>query len=321
MSSKIIAEFTTIDEQIEILKNRHLLFNDESITKDLLQIYGYYNVINGYKEPYVYLTDNKEEFYKDGTSFEQIYSLFHLDSELRYSILTSMLSLEEHLRSVTSYVIGEHFGSDESIYLKRENYKDRAVANQKFSLDSILKTMHQALYSQRYPILYHRQKYNNVPPWILVKGIYMNTLINFIRFQKKSIKEEMIQIMYGLHPEFAALDSVKELFMSTLFIALDYRNMAAHGGRTYNFAPHSRLRLNKALLEELSSILDCSAIKEETCNISQLFYLLRLFRLETLHANILDTLNKEVTRHCNLFPNDITHIQNSTGLIFDITTC
>lgn len=146
MSSKIIAEFTTIDEQIEILKNRHLLFNDESIAKDLLQIY----------------------------------SLFHLDSELRYSVLTSMLSLEEHLRSVTSYVIGEHFGSDESIYLKRENYKDRAVANQKFSLDSILKTMHQALYSQRYPILYHRQKYNNVPPWILVKGIYMNTLINFI---------------------------------------------------------------------------------------------------------------------------------------------
>ena len=42
MSSKIIAEFTTIDEQIEILKNRHLLFNDESIAKDLLQIYGYY---------------------------------------------------------------------------------------------------------------------------------------------------------------------------------------------------------------------------------------------------------------------------------------
>lgn len=318
MSDKTIAEFTTINEQIEILKRRNLLFDNENFAKDILQIYGYYNLINGYKEPYVYLDDNKNEFYKEGTYFEQIYSLFHLDAKLRFSVLTSMLSLEEHLRSITSYVIGEHFGADDSEYLKRENYKDRAVANRNFSLDSILNTMQQALYSNKNPILYHRQKYNNVPPWILVKGIYMNTLVNFIRFQRKDVKEEMLQIMYGIPHEVAALNSVKELFMNTLFIALDYRNMSAHGGRTYNFAPNLKLRLNNSLIKELSTVLDCSSLTQETCNVNQLLRLLRLFRLEKLHLNIEITLNDEVTRHCNIFPSDIAHIQNSTGLSFEV---
>ena len=318
MPQKIVAEFTTIDEQIEILKQRHLLFTNEQEAKEVLQTYGYYNLINGYKEPYVYLDENGKEFYKDGVYFEQIYSLFQLDSKLRYSILTSMLALEEHLRSVTSYVIGEHFSSDDEKYLKKENYKDRSVTNKAFSLDSILKTMQQALQSNRNPIMYHRQKYNNVPPWILLKGIYMNTLINFIRFQKKHVKEEMLQIVYGITPQTAALDSVKELFMSTLFISLDYRNMAAHGGRTYNFAPKSKLRLNDSFRAELSTAIDDVQSLQETCDINQLLRLLHLFKLERLSANILETLEDEVTRHCRQYPEDITHIENSTGLLFDI---
>ena len=146
----------------------------------------------------------------------------------------------------------------------------------------------------------------------------MNTLVNFIRFQRKDVKEEMLQIMYGIPHEVAALNSVKELFMNTLFIALDYRNMSAHGGRTYNFAPNLKLRLNNSLIKELSTVLDCSSLTQETCNVNQLLRLLRLFRLEKLHLNIEITLNDEVTRHCNIFPSDIAHIQNSTGLSFEV---
>ena len=60
MNDKIIANFTTTDEQIEILKRRGLIFNDEIIAKELLQIYGYYNLINGYKDPYVSIIDGEE---------------------------------------------------------------------------------------------------------------------------------------------------------------------------------------------------------------------------------------------------------------------
>lgn len=315
MNDKIIANFTTTDEQIEILKRRGLIFNDEIIAKELLQIYGYYNLINGYKDPYVSIIDG-EEFYKEGIYFEQILSLFILDAHLRYSILSSMLLLEEHLRSVTSYVIGEHFGSNDMIYLRKENYKDRHVSNPAFSLDTILSTMKKALRSSKDPIRYHREKYHNVPPWILVKGLYMNTLINFIRFQKKEVKEELIQTVYGIDAKSASLDSVKELFSSTLFLALDYRNMAAHGGRTYNFCPKTKLRLNEKLLSELQGVLADPSVLQPSCNLNQLLYLLSLFKFKNISLGIENALNTEASRHFSSSPNDFDYISQATGLFF-----
>ncbi|MEB3365020.1 hypothetical protein SDC49_20185 [Lactobacillus sp. R2/2] len=44
--------FTNIDEQINILKNRYLHFENEEIAKAILRRYGYYEIINGYKSPF-----------------------------------------------------------------------------------------------------------------------------------------------------------------------------------------------------------------------------------------------------------------------------
>lgn len=319
MPDRKIVKFTNINEQINILSKRNMKFDNVDFAKNMLFVYGYYNIINGYKEPYVQMIDGKE-YYADGVTFERLFSLFTLDSNFRTAILTSTLSLEEHLRSVTSYVIGKNFGSDHEKYLLRENYKDRLAANPRFSLDSILETMNQAVNSKKDPIKYHRETYGNVPPWILVKGLYMNTLVNFIKFQNKDSKEEMIQAVYGISKETASLDSVKELFVNTLFVSLDYRNMAAHGGRAYNFHPKTRLRINRKFLSELSHVIAGPNELHEYCDISQFLYLLKLFRLNSISQPLEDTLNSEVTRHCRMYPEDIDYISSTTGLSFDVLT-
>lgn len=56
--------FTTFEEQINILKNRNLKFTSEESALTALKRYGYYNIINGYKDPYVDIIDDKEH-YKD----------------------------------------------------------------------------------------------------------------------------------------------------------------------------------------------------------------------------------------------------------------
>lgn len=42
--------FKTLDEQIDILKNRGLMIDDESKTKKILCFTNYYNVINCYSK-------------------------------------------------------------------------------------------------------------------------------------------------------------------------------------------------------------------------------------------------------------------------------
>ena len=82
--------YSTPEKQIQKLKLKNLIFEDEDFAKAKLAEYGYYNIINSYKAPYMTIVNGKKE-YISGTSFEQIYSLFTLDHNLRNSIMSAML--------------------------------------------------------------------------------------------------------------------------------------------------------------------------------------------------------------------------------------
>ena len=49
--SSILKKPTTIEEQIELLKNREVVIEDENFAKKFLRIYNYY-FVTGYLHPY-----------------------------------------------------------------------------------------------------------------------------------------------------------------------------------------------------------------------------------------------------------------------------
>ncbi|MGQ7578781.1 Abi family protein, partial [Streptococcus suis] len=57
--------FKTLDEQLAILEARGLVFSDKENAKKKLSFYGYYEIINGYKdfllEKKQKITDHQEE--------------------------------------------------------------------------------------------------------------------------------------------------------------------------------------------------------------------------------------------------------------------
>ena len=109
--------FTTSCDQLDLLQKKQLVINDKKLSYDHLETYGYYNIINSYKDPYIHI-ENGEKIYNKDISFEQIFSLFTLDHNLRNAIMAAMLDLEEHLRAVTAEVIAASFGTDHHSYLK-----------------------------------------------------------------------------------------------------------------------------------------------------------------------------------------------------------
>lgn len=151
--------YSTPEEQIQKLKLKNLIFEDEDFAKAKLAEYGYYNIINSYKAPYMTIVNGKKE-YISGTSFEQIYSLFTLDHNLRNSIMSAMLDFEEHLRAATAEVIARNWGTDHNEYLKWEHYRDRSTVKERFSLRGILGTLRQNIMSGKDPIKYYRENYD-----------------------------------------------------------------------------------------------------------------------------------------------------------------
>lgn len=94
------------------------------------------------------------------------------------------------------------------------------------------------------------------------------------------------------------------LMMDTMFICLEYRNLAAHGGRIYNYTCNSKLRF-------------IDTTQNNIVGFSQLLFILRLLDYQTPFDHLNDALSQQINRHCNLYPEDTTYLAQILNI--DIT--
>ena len=222
--------------------------------------------------------------------------------------MSAMLDLEEHLKAVVADVIASSFGTNQSDYLKWTNYRDRKVKHHRFSLQGILSTLNGNLLSDKDPIRYYREKYGIVPPWILLKGTYFSTLVNFIHLFKAEQKELLIQKLYGCAPNTKKKKKVKTLFSNTLSICLEYRNLAAHGGRVYNYMS----KLNDVITYDpiFDNISPTAKYLSYRYGLSKLLLLLEFFSYQKPLELLKLSVFREINEHLSSFPEDINLLED-----------
>lgn len=292
-------QHSTPKQQITKLKSQNLEITNEKFAEAQLLKYGYSNLIKSYREPYTYIKDGRK-IYRTGVTFEQIHSLYMLDKNLRNSVMAAMLDLEEHIKEVAADVVSNSFGVHQDNYLNFRNYRDRNTSKVRFSLKNILKTMRDTLNTDKNPIAHYNRVHNTVPPWILFKSIYFSTMINFIKLFKPKEQLQMVKRLYNTHEFELSNNSLRMLMIDTLFIALEYRNIAAHGGRTYNYTCNSALRSNQ--------IFSSSDTNGTFFGFSDFLVLLKMLKYQEPYIRLAQTLSDEVNRHCNHFPQDVTYL-------------
>ena len=77
MTNKI---FKTVDEQIDILRHKGLIINDEEKTREILFRENYF-FISGYR--HMFVMPGKPDKFMPGTTFEELYAVFVFDRKLR----------------------------------------------------------------------------------------------------------------------------------------------------------------------------------------------------------------------------------------------
>lgn len=291
-------EYTTVEQQIEKLKSQNLMILDENLAKLNLQAFGYTNLIKGYREPYIVRSNGKIS-YRSGVTFDQICSLYIFDKNLRNSVMASMQDLEEHIKETAADVVAKSFGTHQDDYLKYRNYQNKGKRKYRFSLPGILDVMKNSLETDKEPINHYMQAYGSVPPWILFKSVYFSTITNFIDLFKFPEKQKMIEHLYPNNKYNLSPNSLVKLMMDTLYICMDYRNISAHGGRVYNYNSDRRLRTDEIFGENAQFDLK---------GFAKLLFLLDLFNYNSPARRLRSTLNNELSRHCNHFPQDVTYL-------------
>lgn len=237
--------FKTIDEQIHILKDgRNLTINNVEAAKDILQRYGYYEIINGYKTPFLIDPNDDDKGYKETASFEHIFDLYKLDRDIRKDLLESLEYFEQTFKQALAYSVAKLISDDQSRYTATSHYNTgkthhgrhgRGVFNDR---DRLLRKFNKLINSNKQPFKHYREDHHNIPPWIMIKGMTFGEVIYWYRLSKPEIRFHVISELLGIDSTILrALNSdfkISQMIGDLLGLYLSYRNLTAHGGRVYN---------------------------------------------------------------------------------------
>lgn len=217
-----VKQFKTIEEQIEILKDKGLIINDYDKTKSILLRENYF-FINGYR--HIFMKDGENKRFIDGATFDELYALFSFDRNLRNIMFKYLLIVENNLKSIFSYHLSSKYGYKEKDYLKMSNF-DTNISKHRQVADVINKMKRQIRVNakQHTATLHYLTNYGYIPMWILVKVLSFGILSELYNILKHEDKIEIAKY-YGINEEDLSI---------FLPIMSNYRNLCAHEDILYN---------------------------------------------------------------------------------------
>lgn len=217
--------FYTYQQQIEHLKSKKLMIENEALALRYLKQYSYYSLISAYKDIFKI---EKNGNYKSGATFEKIISLYNFDSYLRHFFLEQIIKIENHIKSLYSYAFCELYGDKQADYMNANNYN---YAQYQDEVNIFVNKVGYLLNKKdRHScISYNMEKYHSVPLWVLIHVLTLGNLSKMFEFSHQQLQSKIAR-------EF---DCVYEVHLTSMLNVLSkFRNVCAHAERLYNY--HTR---------------------------------------------------------------------------------
>lgn len=212
----MIKTFKTIDEQVEILKSKGLVFDDIGYAEDVLLRENYF-FISGYR--HLFLKSPKDRMFIPGTNFKEIYAMFNFDRQIRNIFFKNILIVENNAKSIMSYVLSQKYGIKEKNYLNPSNF-DRSSDKARQVNDLLKKIKRQIRINggQHSATMHYMSNYGYVPLWVVVKVLSFGLISELFTILKYEDQKSVCEI-YGI--------SVNSLLVYLPILA-NFRNLCAH---------------------------------------------------------------------------------------------
>ncbi len=208
--------FKTLDEQVEILKNKGLVIENYDYAKEILLRENYF-FLNGYRHLFMKSSDNS--MYIPGTKIEELYSLFLFDRRLRSIFFKNILIVENNVKSIISYQLSKKYGYKEKDYLNPNNFVNNGAKRRQVSdLISKMKRQIKTNATQHAATQHYVNNYGYIPLWVLVKVLSFGIVSELFSVLKKEDQYEIVDLY----------DLDIDVFSNYLVILSNYRNLCAH---------------------------------------------------------------------------------------------
>lgn len=214
--------FKTLDEQIDILKNRGLIISDVEKAKNILFRENYF-FINGYR--HLFQRPNIDNEFIAGTTFDELYGTFVFDRNIRNIMFKYILIIENNMKSIISYYLSRKYGFKEKEYLNPKNFnQDSIKVRQVYDVLNKVKRQIRVNGSQHAATSHYISNYGYIPLWILVKVLSFGIVSELYGILKPEDQLTIAKV-YNLDPE---------TLITYLQLLSNFRNLCAHEDILYD---------------------------------------------------------------------------------------
>jgi abortive infection bacteriophage resistance protein len=174
----------SIHEQIELLRQRGMIVDDEKQAVIFLQSNHYYR-LNIYFHKFM----DSQDHYMEGTKFSQVMSTYQNDRWMRNRMLYVLEPIEINFRTQVSHYLAMTYGAD--AFYQEKIFKDTAKYAEVFDNFST-----EIARNKKDPVVVHHQKKYDVrfPIWVVIEFLSFNTLSklykNLLEPDKKAIAQK-----------------------------------------------------------------------------------------------------------------------------------
>jgi len=309
--------FLNVDDQIAKLKSMNIRIHNAKKTKERLSENSYYNIINGYRTPFLF--NKQKDKYLHGTAFTEIYALYHFDRQLRQLLLSFLLEVENSFKSKIIYEflqtknsVGEYIHNSDG-YLKVDNFDvDQNINSRKNgSILNMIANMQKTISKNFYKsdaISHYLTKYGYVPLWVVATRMTFGDVCTFYECCKSNNRQAVSKVY---------LMSDSDLLTNMRLLSYA-RNHCAHGNRVYCMKKRNDLPIpNKVHYPVQYSLIINNQGKHNLLNV---YISLKYFLSKKRYQELLTkTKGFFITLSKRLHTINIQDIYNITGLPYNLT--
>lgn len=242
-------------EQIELLKSKGLIIQNEQYAIEKLKQINYYR-LSAYFIPLQYPKNRtNKNIFLPNTTFESVLQLYYFDRELRKIIFESMEFIEIYFRAQVAYYHAEKFSPYG--YLDINNF----TTSQEFYENCLTIIKTETNRSEEEFVNHFSAKYKttDLPIWALVEVISFGSLSKIYSMLKTEEQKKIVEKIKGIN---------NNLFKNWLHSLSVIRNICAHHSRLWNRTLGVKFEIpNKIkVFREIKNPICCIKEKQEIHN-------------------------------------------------------
>lgn len=224
----------SIDDQIQKLQEHGVIVEDAALARNVLQRISYYR-LTGYTLQYR-INANSSNL-NPGIKFEDIYSIYQFDEEVRCLLRLYIEKAEFYYKNVIGNVFAE-------IKCKESPYDQHYDLRNYYDKDGIAKTLQnfskeKMYYRDSAIVKHHFKKYHDkMPLWVMLELMTCSSVSMFYHAMYISDKEVIAD-------KIGVSSATLENHLHALSVL---RNKCSHGVRLYNTVFNPPIRFNKSFL-------------------------------------------------------------------------